>query len=43
MTLAKSSLEIARVYLELVPAGADRDRLWAASGRSTRRRSRRCS
>ena len=29
MTLAKSSLEIARGYLELVPAGADRDRIWA--------------
>ena len=29
MTLAKSSLEIARGYLELVPAGDDRDRIWA--------------
>ena len=29
MTLAKSSLEIAREYLELVPAGDDRDRIWA--------------
>ncbi|MCW2973021.1 MAG: ppc [Thermoleophilia bacterium] len=28
MTLAKSSMEIAEAYLELVPAGADRDRLW---------------
>ena len=28
MTLAKSSLEIAREYLELVPAGDDRDRIW---------------
>jgi phosphoenolpyruvate carboxylase len=28
MTLAKSSLEIAGGYLELVPAGPDRDRLW---------------
>ncbi|MBC7461284.1 MAG: phosphoenolpyruvate carboxylase, partial [Thermoleophilia bacterium] len=28
MTLAKSSMEIAETYLELVPAGADRDRLW---------------
>jgi phosphoenolpyruvate carboxylase len=30
MTLAKSSLEIARGYLDLVPAGHDRDRLFAA-------------
>ena len=29
MTLAKSSLEIARGYLDLVPEGADRDRIWA--------------
>ena len=29
MTLAKSSLEIARGYLELVPQGAERDRIWA--------------
>ena len=29
MTLAKSSLEIAREYLELVPAGHDRDRIWS--------------
>ncbi len=29
MTLAKSSLEIARGYLELVPEGAERDRIWA--------------
>jgi phosphoenolpyruvate carboxylase len=29
MTLAKSSLEIARGYLELVPAGDERDRIWA--------------
>ena len=28
MTLAKSSLEIARGYLELVPEGDDRDRIW---------------
>jgi phosphoenolpyruvate carboxylase len=28
MTLAKSSLEIAREYLELVPEGEDRDRIW---------------
>ena len=28
MTLAKSSLEIARGYLELVPESADRDRIW---------------
>ena len=28
MTLAKSSMEIAAAYLDLVPAGADRDRLW---------------
>ncbi len=28
MTLAKSSLEIARGYLELVPAGAERERIW---------------
>ncbi|MDX6629381.1 MAG: phosphoenolpyruvate carboxylase [Gaiellales bacterium] len=28
MTLAKSSLEIAREYLELVPPGGDRDRIW---------------
>ncbi len=28
MTLAKSSLEIARAYLDLVPASADRDRIW---------------
>ncbi|HKY24149.1 MAG TPA: phosphoenolpyruvate carboxylase [Gaiella sp.] len=28
MTLAKSSIEIARGYLRLVPAGAARDRLW---------------
>jgi phosphoenolpyruvate carboxylase len=28
MTLAKSSLEIARGYLELVPADAERDRIW---------------
>jgi phosphoenolpyruvate carboxylase len=28
MTLAKSSMEIARAYLELVPEGADRDRIW---------------
>jgi phosphoenolpyruvate carboxylase len=30
MTLAKSSLEISRGYLDLVPAGADRERLFAA-------------
>jgi phosphoenolpyruvate carboxylase len=30
MTLAKSSLEIAEGYLELVPAGPDRERLFAA-------------
>ena len=29
MTLAKSSLEIAREYLELVPPGHDRDRIWS--------------
>ena len=29
MTLAKSSLEIARGYLELVPEGDDRDRIWS--------------
>jgi phosphoenolpyruvate carboxylase len=29
MTLAKSSLEIAREYLELVPAGAERERIWS--------------
>ena len=29
MTLAKSSLEIARGYLELVPASDDRERIWA--------------
>ena len=29
MTLAKSSLEIARGYLELVPAELERDRIWA--------------
>jgi phosphoenolpyruvate carboxylase len=29
MTLAKSSLEIAREYLELVPAGDERDRIWS--------------
>jgi phosphoenolpyruvate carboxylase len=28
MTLAKTSMEIARAYLGLVPAGADRDRIW---------------
>ena len=28
MTLAKSSIEIARGYLRLVPAGPARDRLW---------------
>ena len=28
MTLAKASMEIARAYLELVPASADRDRIW---------------
>ncbi|HEY6076428.1 MAG TPA: phosphoenolpyruvate carboxylase, partial [Gaiella sp.] len=28
MTLAKSSIEIARGYLRLVPAGPTRDRLW---------------
>ena len=28
MTLAKSSFEIAAGYLELVPTGADRDRIW---------------
>jgi phosphoenolpyruvate carboxylase len=28
MTLAKSSLEIARGYLELVPAGSECDRIW---------------
>ncbi|MBA2461987.1 MAG: phosphoenolpyruvate carboxylase [Actinobacteria bacterium] len=32
MTLAKSSLEIAQGYLELVPAGAARDRLFARVG-----------
>ncbi len=32
MTLAKSSLEIAAGYLELVPAGPDRERLFAAIG-----------
>ena len=30
MTLAKSSLEIAEGYLELVPAGPDRERLFGA-------------
>jgi phosphoenolpyruvate carboxylase len=30
MTLAKTSMEIARAYLELVPSGADRDRIWGA-------------
>jgi phosphoenolpyruvate carboxylase len=30
MTLAKSSMEIARAYLDLVPAGPDRDRIWGA-------------
>ena len=30
MTLAKSSIEIARGYLRLVPAGPARDRLWGA-------------
>jgi phosphoenolpyruvate carboxylase len=30
MTLAKSSLEIARMYLALVPASAARERIWAA-------------
>ena len=30
MTLAKTSMEIARAYLELVPAGDDRDRIWSA-------------
>ncbi len=29
MTLAKSSLEIARGYLELVPEGDDRERIWS--------------
>jgi phosphoenolpyruvate carboxylase len=29
MTLAKSSLEIARGYLDLVPESSDRDRIWA--------------
>ena len=29
MTLAKSSLEVAREYLELVPEGEERDRIWA--------------
>ncbi|MEO6867631.1 MAG: phosphoenolpyruvate carboxylase [Gaiellales bacterium] len=29
MTLAKASLDIARTYLDLVPAEAGRDRLWA--------------
>jgi phosphoenolpyruvate carboxylase len=29
MTLAKSSLEIARMYLALVPASAARERIWA--------------
>ena len=53
MTLAKSSLEIAREYLELVPAGrrprphlgADRRRARAHRGRRARdrRRARRCS
>ena len=28
MSLAKSSPSIARLYLDLVPAGPDRDRLW---------------
>jgi phosphoenolpyruvate carboxylase len=28
MTLAKSSLEVAREYLELVPDGGERDRIW---------------
>ena len=29
MTLAKSSMDIAHAYLDLVPADADRDRLWS--------------
>src|SRR4029077_17990195 len=29
MTLAKSSLEVAREYLELVPEGEERERIWA--------------
>ena len=29
MTLAKSSLEVAREYLELVPEGDERERIWA--------------
>ncbi len=36
MTLAKSSLEIARGYLELVPAGDDRDRIWTLDRRRAR-------
>ena len=45
MTLAKSSIEIARGYLRLVPSGPTRDRLWAhdrgracADGRGRSRR-----
>jgi phosphoenolpyruvate carboxylase len=30
MTLAKTSMQIAGAYLELVPAGPDRDRIWTA-------------
>jgi len=37
MTLAKSSFEIAESYVSLVPAGADRDRFWAALSEEHRR------
>ncbi|MEI7759862.1 MAG: phosphoenolpyruvate carboxylase [Thermoleophilia bacterium] len=37
MTLAKSSLEIAESYVSLAPAGADRERLWAALSGEHRR------
>ena len=37
MTLAKTSMEIARAYLDLVPAGEDRDRIWTAIEREHER------
>ena len=37
MTLAKSSFEIAAGYLDLVPASADRDRIWARLSEEHRR------
>ncbi len=43
MTLAKSSLEVAREYLELVPPSSSRTALRRRSRRSTSARSRRCS